>query len=258
VARKAKLEDFFTEQGIRTANQKDVAQSEAGLRPKEKPEKPPADPLIPIDTVDAQGNHVVTYKRASQVEGQSFPKPVAAGGGGTAALQGARAESAITMLDRLQEVHKKLQSGEGPGQLVRGIAQATGGRINLSNAATEYQKLRRATAVALAVAIQGSRPSDADAEAMAQLLPDFTTPAEVAKNLFDSSRQQLRNTAGNMANAGRQPGAVDTRMQAIDQQTTAPKTLKRSAIASSWKAKGFASQQAAEADATSRGYQIVD
>lgn len=118
--------------------------------------------------------------------------------GGPAGLQRARAQSAVQMLDRLQEVHAKLQTGEGPGQIVRGISVATGGRVNLNNAATEYQKLRRATAVALAVAIQGSRPSDADAEAMASLLPDFTTPAAVAKNLFAASKAQLQDTAENM------------------------------------------------------------
>lgn len=131
--------------------------------------------------------------------------------GGPAGLQRARAQSAVQMLDRLQEVHKKLQAGEGPGQLVSGTIDTVKGMLNMSNPATEYQKLRRATAVALAVAIQGSRPSDADAEAMSQLLPDFKTPAEVANNLFAASKAQLLDTAENMGGGGPRGGTVNMR-----------------------------------------------
>jgi hypothetical protein len=109
-------------------------------------------------------------------------------------LQGARAKSAINMLDRLKEVHARLNAGEGPGQLAKGALDKVKGMLNMENAATEYNKLRKATAVALAVAIQGSRPSDADAEAMAALLPDFNTPQAVADNLFAGSRNQLEDT----------------------------------------------------------------
>lgn len=131
----------------------------------------------------------------------AHPKSNAAAGG-TQGLQRARAESAITMLDRLKEVHGKLQTGEGPGQLMKGFGEKVKGALNMQNAATEYQKLRKATAVALAVAIQGSRPSDADAEAMSQLLPDFNTPAEVAGNLFSGVNTQLQQTMQSMGGTG--------------------------------------------------------
>lgn len=134
----------------------------------------------------------------------AHPKPTA-GGGGTQGLQRARADSAVQMLDRLQQVHSQLQAGEGPGQIVKGIGQRIKGALNLENPATEYAKLRKATAVALAVAIQGSRPSDADAEAMAALLPDLNTPAEVATHLFESSKAQLRDTSAAMGGAGLHP-----------------------------------------------------
>lgn len=132
----------------------------------------------------------------------AHPKAAA---GGTQGLQRARADSAVQMLDRLQQVHSQLNAGEGPGQLLKGFTQKVKGALNMENAATEYQKLRRATAVALAVAIQGSRPSDADAEAMAQLLPDYNTPGEVAGHLFESTRGQLRATSDAMAGGSGQP-----------------------------------------------------
>lgn len=212
--------------------------------------------VIPVQTVDDQGQASTVYMTKKEAEGKSFPKPPTAGGG-TVALQKARAESAAQMLTRLQEVYQKLQSGEGPSQLVRGIASATGGRLNLNNAATEYQKLRKATAVALAVAIQGSRPSDADAEAMAQLLPDFTTPAEVAGNLFESSKKQLLDVAGNMAGAtGRPVGSVQNRMGAIDQKVTGSKgVLPRAAVIARGQQLGMTEEQAI-ADATAKGYDV--
>lgn len=132
--------------------------------------------------------------------------------GGPQGLQRARADSAAAMLERLRQVHAQLQTGEGPSQIARGLAAATGGRINLNNPATEYQKLRKATAVALAVAIQGSRPSDKDAEAMADLLPDFNTPAEVADHLFESSKNQLRDTSAAMGgNTSNRSGTIRAR-----------------------------------------------
>jgi hypothetical protein len=154
-----------------------------------------AEKMVKVTSMDEAGNPVDTYMPASEAMGKSFRKPPP---GGTPALQKARAKSAQTLLDQLESVHSRLQSGEGPGQLARGLSNLTGGYVNLNNDATEYQKLREATAVALAVAIQGSRPSDADAKAMARLLPDFTTPGEVAKNLFTSTREQLQSTAAAM------------------------------------------------------------
>jgi hypothetical protein len=144
-----------------------------------------------------------TYEEWQKKYDYALTNPKAGAGGGAQGLQKARAESAQQMLDRLKTVHGQLNAGEGPGQLVRGTLQKVGGALNLSNAATEYRKLRRATAVALAVAIQGSRPSDADAEAMAQLLPDYNTPGEVAGNLFNSTNAQLQKTAEAMG--GRAP-----------------------------------------------------
>lgn len=132
------------------------------------------------------------WKRKQDYE-REHPKAGAAGG--SQGLQRARADAATQMLDRLQAVHAQLQAGEGPGQLVSGTVNKVKGMLNMSNPATEYQKLRKATAVALAVAIQGSRPSDADAEAMAALLPDYNTPGEVARNLFKGTRAQLAKTA---------------------------------------------------------------
>ena len=147
-----------------------------------------------LDAEDARSLRKVTAEAEARARAEAKYRPAGkdpTAPGGPLGLQRVRAQSALDLLTRLETRYEELQGGEGPGQIVKGIATATGGRINLNNAATEYQKLRKAAGVALAVAIQGARPSDVEAEALGSLFPDFTTPKKVGDNLFSGARQQL-------------------------------------------------------------------
>lgn len=121
-------------------------------------------------------------------------EPYKAPAAGSNALQASRATSAIAFVNRLKEAYDNMTVGNGPGQLIQGVINKAKGAANLDNPVTKYQKLKKATAIAMAVAIQGSRPSDKDAEAMADTLPDYGTPKEVSDSLFTDMLQQLGDT----------------------------------------------------------------
>lgn len=113
----------------------------------------------------------------------------------TERTQQARGQSAQVMLDKLKELYDKLpeEGGYGPAQMMRGSMQKLKGVFGLQDPATEYQNMRKAAAVGLAVAIQGARPSDTDAKAFADMFPDLTIPKHVGKSQFDTIQKQIDN-----------------------------------------------------------------
>lgn len=127
-------------------------------------------------------------------------RPVA-GGGATKlsqaqALRQSRAKNALAMVERLREVHKKMNTGEGPMQLLKGGADKLKGLLNMDNNATEYDRIRNAAGVAMATAVQGGNPSAKEADAFTMLFPALKDTGTVSDNLFDQALSQLKEAAG--------------------------------------------------------------
>jgi hypothetical protein len=266
-ARKGKLEDFMTQEDIRKANRKDVAQFEAGLRPPAQGPKPDyitlTDPNGVVQDVprgpDANAKLAAGWKLH---ESQQARRPIGA------------ERVALGFYNRAQDadqITKKLEGDIAKSNIVRqGQLQYAPNMLQTESQQAYRQAQRTFTEARLRKESGAAIPAkeyETDAKTY------FAQPGDSAATLLQKqkARQDVLDGLGFAAGPAYEefygepfkkgqppkPGGVEDRMGTMNQGVT-PKTLTRAAIASSWKAKGFASPQAAEADATSRGYTIVD